>query len=133
MDSGAAERGLNGAYNLISPQGHTTTGELLDACVRVTGGAAELRWTDPEVILDAGIEPWTQLPVWAPPKSEGHAALHSADVSRALRDGLRCRPVAETVADTWAWLQDIGGVAPGRPDRPPVGLDPEVEAKVLGV
>ncbi|GAA5704657.1 MULTISPECIES: NAD-dependent epimerase/dehydratase family protein [Streptomyces] len=130
---GAAERGLNGAYNLISPQGHTTTGELLDACVRVTGGAAELRWTDPEVILDAGIEPWTQLPVWAPPKSEGHAALHSADVSRALRDGLRCRPVAETVADTWAWLQDIGGVAPGRPDRPPVGLDPEVEAKVLGV
>jgi hypothetical protein len=45
--------------------------------------------------------------------------------------GLRCRPVAETVADTWRWLQQIGGAAPQRPDRPAVGLDPEVEAKVL--
>jgi 2'-hydroxyisoflavone reductase len=35
------------------------------------------------------------------------------------------------VADTWRWLQVIGGAAPERPDRPRSGLDPEVEAKVL--
>jgi hypothetical protein len=124
---------LSGAYNLISAQGHTTTGALLDACVRVTGGAAELRWTDPEVVLGAGIAPWTQLPVWVPPGSEEHDALHSADVSRALATGLGCRPVEETVADTWSWLRGVGGAAPQRPDRPAVGLDPAVEAKVLGV
>ncbi|MEV0224245.1 SDR family oxidoreductase [Streptomyces sp. NPDC050704] len=128
---GAVEGAASGAYNLISPQGHTTTGALLDACVRVTGGGAELRWTEPEVILQAGIEPWTQLPVWVPPGSELHGALHSADVSRAVAAGLRCRPVSETVADTWRWLQDVG-TAPQRPDRPAVGLDPAVEAKVLG-
>ncbi|KOT33488.1 reductase [Streptomyces caelestis] len=128
---GAAERELSGPYNLMSPQGHTTTGELLEACAGVTGGTAELRWTAPEVILEAGIEPWTQLPVWVPPGSEGYDALHSADVSRAVATGLRCRPVAETVADTWRWLREIGGAAPRRPDRPPVGLDAEVEAKVL--
>ncbi|MFE4049977.1 NAD-dependent epimerase/dehydratase family protein [Streptomyces sp. YIM B13518] len=128
---GAAERELSGPYNLMSPQGHTTTGELLEACAGVTGGTAELRWTAPEVILGAGIEPWTQLPVWVPPGSEGYDALHSADVSRAVATGLRCRPVAETVADTWRWLREIGGAAPRRPDRPPVGLDAEVEAKVL--
>ncbi|MCT7354212.1 SDR family oxidoreductase [Streptomyces sp. 15-116A] len=128
---GAAERELSGPYNLISPQGHATMGELLHACTEVTGGAAELRWTEPEVILGAGIEPWTQLPVWVPPGSEGYDALHSADVSRAVATGLRCRPVHETVADTWAWLRSIGGVAPQRPDRPAVGLAPEVEAKVL--
>ncbi|MET9813913.1 NAD-dependent epimerase/dehydratase family protein [Streptomyces sp. NPDC006355] len=127
----AAERELSGPYNLMSPQGHTTMGELLDACVRVTGGAAELRWTEPEVILRAGIEPWTELPVWVPPGSDLHDALHSADVSRAVAAGLRCRPVQETVADTWRWLQDIGGTAPQRPDRTRKGLDPEVEAKVL--
>ncbi len=129
---GAAERELSGPYNLISPQGHTTTGELLEACVRVTGGAAELRWTAPEVILEAGIEPWTQLPVWVPPGTDLHDALHSADVSRAVAAGLRCRPVAETVADTWRWLTDLGGTAPQRPDRTVKGLDPQVEAKVLG-
>ncbi|MFD5720211.1 NAD-dependent epimerase/dehydratase family protein [Streptomyces sp. NPDC127036] len=129
----AAESGLGGAYNLVSPQGHSTMGALLDACAEVTGGHAELRWTDPETVLAAGIEPWTQLPVWVPPASELHGALHSADVSRAVAAGLRCRPVRETVADTWEWLRSHGGTAPLRPDRPPVGLDPAVEAKVLGV
>ncbi|MDC0773586.1 SDR family oxidoreductase [Streptomyces sp. HD] len=128
---GAVEQELSGPYNLMSRQGHATMGELLDACVATVGGSAELRWTEPEVILDAGIEPWIQLPVWVPPGSDMHDALHSADVSRAVATGLRCRPVAETVADTWRWLQDIGGTAPQRPDRTVKGLDPEVEAKVL--
>ncbi|MFJ5528614.1 NAD-dependent epimerase/dehydratase family protein [Streptomyces sp. NPDC093261] len=128
---GSVERELSGPYNLMSPQGHTTMGELLEACVRETGSDARLCWTAPEVILDAGIEPWTQLPVWVPPHSDAHAALHSADVSRAVRDGLRCRPVTETVADTWAWLRGVGTNAPRRSDRPAVGLDPAVEEKVL--
>ncbi|WP_455353357.1 NAD-dependent epimerase/dehydratase family protein [Streptomyces sp. SYSU K217416] len=128
----AAERGLAGPYNLVGPPGHTTMGELLDACVRVTGSDAELRWTDPEVILAAGIEPWMDLPVWLPP-GEQHDTMHRGDVSKALAAGLRCRTAEETVADTWTWLQGLGGVAPQRPDRPRVGLDPETEAKVLGV
>lgn len=128
---GAADAGVSGAYNLMSPQGHTTMGELLDACVRVTGARAELRWTEPSVVLDAGIQPWTQLPVWVPVGSDMHDALHRADVSHAVAAGLRCRPVSETVADTWTWLQGIGGVAPQRPDRPPVGLPPHLETKVL--
>ncbi|MFF8360026.1 NAD-dependent epimerase/dehydratase family protein [Streptomyces chartreusis] len=128
---GAVEQELSGPYNLTSPQGHATMGELLDACAATVGGSAELRWTDPEVILDAGIEPWTQLPAWVPPGSDMHDALHSADVSRAVATGLRCRPVAETVADTWAWLGDIGGTVPKGAARAVKGLDPEVEAKVL--
>ncbi|GAX50852.1 reductase [Streptomyces olivochromogenes] len=127
----AVDAGVSGAYNLMSPQGHTTMGELLDACVRVTGARAELRWTEPSVVLDAGIQPWTQLPVWVPVGSDMHDALHRADVSRAVGAGLRCRPVSETVADTWTWLQGIGGVAPQRPDRPPVGLPSDLETKVL--
>ncbi|MFJ9718204.1 NAD-dependent epimerase/dehydratase family protein [Streptomyces sp. NPDC101213] len=128
---GAVERELSGPFNLMSPQGHATMGELLEACVRATGGPAELRWTAPETVLAAGIEPWTQLPVWVPPGSDLHDALHAADVSRALATGLSCRPVGETVADTWRWLREIGGEAPQRPDRTRKGLDPEVEARVL--
>ncbi|MFF8776391.1 SDR family oxidoreductase [Streptomyces sp. NPDC015140] len=128
---GAIERELSGPYNLVSPPGHTTMGALLETCVRTTGGAAELRWTDPATLLAAGVEPWSQLPVWTPPGSELHDAVQSADVSRALASGLRCRPAEDTVAGTWTWLRGIGGTAPHRPDRPPVGLDPETEAKIL--
>ncbi|WP_330176148.1 NAD-dependent epimerase/dehydratase family protein [Streptomyces sp. NBC_01498] len=128
----AAGRGLGGPYNLTSESGHTTMGELLEACVRTTGSDAELRWTDPDTVLAAGIEPWTDLPVWLPP-GELHDTLHQGDVSKALAAGLRCRPAEETVRDTWAWLRSIGGKSPRRPDRPPLGLAPEVEAAVLGL
>ncbi|MFC4564870.1 NAD-dependent epimerase/dehydratase family protein [Nocardiopsis mangrovi] len=126
----AVEAGRGGAYNLVSPPGHTTMGGLLAACVRATGGPAELRWSDPEAILAAGIEPWTALPIWLPP-GELYDTLHRGDVAKALATGLRCRPVAETVADTWAWLEGLGGVPPQRPDRPVVGLAPDVEAAFL--
>jgi 2'-hydroxyisoflavone reductase len=77
------------------------------------------------------VEPWTDLPVWL--VGEDYAFMHGADVSKAVAAGLRCRPVEETVADTWAWLRSIGGRAPMRPDRPAVGLDPAVERRLLGL
>ncbi|WP_192814589.1 NAD-dependent epimerase/dehydratase family protein [Streptomyces griseoaurantiacus] len=128
----AVERGSSGPYNVAGTPGRATMGELLDACVRVTGGAARLRWTPPATILAAGIEPWTQLPVWVPRGTELETAVYGMDVSRAVREGLRHRPAEETVADTWAWLRTLDGPAPLRADRPGVGVDPAVEAKVLG-
>ncbi|GHG52701.1 reductase [Streptomyces griseocarneus] len=126
----AAERRLSGPYDLVSRSGHATMAALLEACARTTGAGAELRWTAPEAILEAGITPWNQLPVWVPP-GDLHEAVHQGDVEKAFAAGLRCRPVEETVADTWSWLQSLGGVAPQRPDRDPVGLDPDTEAKLL--
>ncbi|BCJ49221.1 reductase [Actinoplanes sp. NBRC 14428] len=128
LDAAAARR--TGPYNLVSAPGHTTMGELLETAAEVTGGRAELRWTAPEAILAAGIEPWIELPIWLPPGSP-HTLLHSGDVSRALAAGLRNRPVRDTVTGTWEWLCDLGGVPPQRPDRPVVGLDPAKEAQFL--
>jgi 2'-hydroxyisoflavone reductase len=125
----AATTGATGPYNLTSPPTHTTMGELLDTVNRITGGHADLRWTDPDTILAAGIQPWIQLPIWLPPESHHDVT----DVSRALDAGLRLRPIAETVADTWTWLQSLPGPPPQRPDRPTVGLSPQTEAKVLGL
>ncbi|MFG2758275.1 NAD-dependent epimerase/dehydratase family protein [Streptomyces wuyuanensis] len=127
----AAEKRLTGPFNLVSPPGHTTMGELLEACVRATGSAAELRWLDEGTIAAAGVEPWTDLPIWIP-RGELYDAIHDANVSRARAAGLHCRPAGETVADTWAWLRELGGTAPQRPDRAPVGLSPAQESALLG-
>lgn len=126
----AAGQGLGGPFDVVSGAGFATMGELLRACVEVTGSGAELRWTPPETILAAGVEPWIDLPVWLPP-GETYGHIHGGDVSKALAAGLRCRPLKETVADTWAWLRSLGGQAPLRPDRPAVGLDPAVESALL--
>lgn len=127
---GAAARGLGGPFNVVSRPGHATMGELLDSCVAATGSDATLQWTDPQRILDGGVEPWTDLPIWIP-AGEDYDFMHRGDVSKAIAAGLRCRPIGETVADTWAWLQSIGGIAPQRPDRPSVGIDPDLEARLL--
>ncbi|HKA96395.1 MAG TPA: reductase, partial [Streptosporangiaceae bacterium] len=83
----------------------------------------------PDVIARAGIAPWTELPVWVPPDSE-LIGLHTGDVSAVYAAGLSCRPIEETVADTWAWLRAEGDPPPA-PDRPAHGVDPDREREVL--
>ncbi|MEV0386179.1 NAD-dependent epimerase/dehydratase family protein [Nonomuraea sp. NPDC050643] len=125
----AGARGVGGAFNVVSPPGFTTMRELLETCVKVTGSDADLRWTGADRLLAAGVRPWLDLPIWL--TGEDHDFMHGAEVSKAVAAGLRFRPMAETVADTWRWLRSIGGTAPMRPDRPAVGLDPALEASLL--
>ncbi|WP_406148858.1 NAD-dependent epimerase/dehydratase family protein [Streptomyces sp. NBC_01012] len=123
----ALEAELSGPYNLVSRPGHTTIGEVLDTCVRVTGADAELRWKSPGAIAAAGLSPWTDLPVWAPPGTDFHAAIHAGDVSRAHATGLHCRPAAETVHDTWLWQRTV----PDGEVKLADGLSEEAEALLL--
>ncbi|GLY79946.1 NAD-dependent epimerase/dehydratase family protein [Actinoallomurus iriomotensis] len=125
----AADRGIGGAFNTVSPSGYCTMRELLETSVRVTGADAELVWVSPGLIEEAGISPWTELPIWLPLNSE-YDGMHDSDVSAAVASGLTFRPMPETVADTWAWLQAEGDPAP-RPDAPGIGLDPDKERRVL--
>lgn len=124
------DSGLTGPVDVVSPAGHCTTLELLEACVDATGADAELVWVDEADLEAAGAEPWTQLPCWVPETGE-LAGLMASDTSRAHGAGLRCRPVEETVADTWAWLQ-AEGMPVQRPDRPSHGLPAELERQLLG-
>jgi nucleoside-diphosphate-sugar epimerase len=125
----AASDRLGGSFNVVNRPGTTTIGELLDLVLRVTGSEAELVWTPQELVLEAGISPWTELPIWVPRGPE-YDALDSIDSSAAFATGLTCRPLRETVAHTWAWLQTEGDPAP-RPGRPGVGLDPAKEQQLL--
>ncbi|GGE89487.1 NAD-dependent epimerase/dehydratase family protein [Mycetocola zhadangensis] len=128
---GAAQNSVSGPVNVISEPAATTMGELLTSCLDATDSTGHLEWTSTETVLNAGIEPWTQLPIWLPP-GEVHDTMFNIDVSKAMSAGLTIRPITETVHDTWNWLQSIGGVPPQRADRPPVGLAPELEAGLLG-
>jgi nucleoside-diphosphate-sugar epimerase len=127
----AATSGVTGAYNTVSPRGHTTIGDLLEECVSVTGSGAELVWVTPEAVEAAGLSGWTDLPIWVPPTGE-LAALHDCDVSAAHAAGLRCRPMDVTVADTWAWLQREGTPTPPSARAGELGLSPEEEQRLLG-
>ena len=120
-----AKRRAGGAFNVVNTAGESTIGDFLGTAVAVTGSDAELVWVPEELILEADIAPWTELPLWVP-----REWYEPVDVSAALAAGLTNRTAAETAADTWAWLQAEGD-PPRRPDRPGHGLPIEKEQAVL--
>ena len=129
LDAGAA--GRSGPVDTVSPVGGATMGELLRACVDVTGSDARLVWMTPDFVLGREIEPWGELPVWMPIDDVELYALHTGDVSRALEWGLRIRPLHETVADTWDWVRSVDATGAVPEPRPGIGLDPAKEAGAL--
>jgi 2'-hydroxyisoflavone reductase len=121
---------VTGPFNVVNRPGQTTFGELLSLAVEVTGQAgAELVWTPQDVILAAGIQPWTELPIWLPNLPE-YAGMDTIDSAAAYAAGLTGRPLRDTVTAAWAWLQAEGAPKPN-PGRPPLGLDPAKERQVL--
>jgi 2'-hydroxyisoflavone reductase len=73
-------------------------------------------------LLEQGVVPWSELPVWVPADSAG---VHQVDIRRAAAAGLMCRPLAETLADIATWA---AGVAP----KDGTGLAADREAALLG-
>ncbi|GAA5059573.1 2'-hydroxyisoflavone reductase [Thermocatellispora tengchongensis] len=125
------EAATPGRFLTSGVQGNTTFGEWLALCARETGSNAEFVWADDAFLLDHGVQPWSELPLWAP-DTPGFDAVWLPSSAKALAAGLRCRPVAETVRDTWAWLREIPeekrsfGNAELRH-----GIDPQKEAELL--
>jgi len=123
-----AERREAGTFNGTAPRGQTTMGAVLEAAIAVTASDARLRWRDGDALVAAGVEPWTELPLWLPA-----AGTWTVGTERAQAAGLRCRPIADTVADTWAWLQSGEEASDYRAAMRPSGLTPEREAQLLAL
>ena len=121
-----------GTFNATAPAGRTTMGEVLEAAVTATGSDARLTWVPDDALAAAGVEAWTEMPLWIP-EADGPGTWR-IDASRAEAAGLRCRPIAETVADVWAWLQAGGPEAEGEDWLSPhaaTGMAEEREREVL--
>jgi hypothetical protein len=103
----------------------------LEAAVEVTGGGARLHWVPDDVLVAHDVAPWDELPLWLP--AQDGAGTWAVGTERAQAAGLRCRPTAQTVADTWAWLRDGGAAAIGdwREENRPRGLTVERERELL--
>jgi 2'-hydroxyisoflavone reductase len=106
-----AESRTGGVFNATGPEGPLTLGGALERIGAAVGGDARLVWTDEQTILDAGVQPWTELPLWLPAEPR-YAGFMRADVSRAVAAGLAFRPLEETARDTLAWSLEAGEQRP---------------------
>ncbi|WP_326642216.1 NAD-dependent epimerase/dehydratase family protein [Streptosporangium sp. NBC_01755] len=122
-----AEAGTADRFLTSGVRGNITYGGWLAECRAATGSDAEFVWVDDRFLLDREVSPWSEFPVWTPGGPE-FAGVWLPSSAKAIAAGLTCRPVAETVRDTWAWL---GEVPPGERAFRGHGIDPEKEAGIL--
>jgi 2'-hydroxyisoflavone reductase len=104
----ALERKSLGTYNLVSPPGTFTMGQLVDASVAAASSLAKPTsapvpvWMDADFLASQEVQPWAEMPVWFPAKGD-EAAFASTSTERAVQAGLKITPIATTVSDTLAW------------------------------
>ena len=118
------ERGSGGTYNATGPAEPLTFGDVLERIRTALGAVATITWVEGAFLLERGVQPWTELPLWVPPEDAG---LDEVSIQRALAAGLRFRPLADTARDTLAW--DLGRPEETRASSP--ALRPEREAELL--
>ncbi|GHA93282.1 reductase [Streptomyces termitum] len=86
-------------FNVTAPANHASMESFLRACIEATGSTATLEWLEGGFLLAHGAKQWTELPLW-----RTYPGTWTVSGARAQEAGLVCRPLSETVADTWAWL-----------------------------
>ena len=121
-----AGRRQTGVYNATGPESPLPLGDLLEICREVSESGAEFVWVEGSFLIDAGVSPWTELPLWILDSNADFAGFMQVDCRKAIGEGLTFRPLAETVRDTLEW-------ASTRPDNWEwrAGLTAEKEAELL--
>jgi 2'-hydroxyisoflavone reductase len=88
--------GKSGIFNATGPEDPMNMEEYLRACSTATGNMAEFIWVSEKFIEKNNID----MPVWVPQSWHG---INQVDCTRAIKAGLRFRPLDEIIKNTLAW------------------------------
>ena len=119
-----AEDGVVGTYNAVGFEGRVSFAELLHGAKCALRHDVTFTWVPAAFLAAQKVAPWQHLPLWMPPEANAHVSN-----ARAIAKGLVFRPVAQTVADTVAWVRETKR-APAWGQKAP-GLSAAREAEVL--
>jgi len=119
------EENASGIYNATGPDYELTFGTMLETCRQVSGSDANIRWASVEFLKQNEVAEWSDMPVWVP-DNEDNAGFSRVDVSKAIKAGLKFRPLEDTVHDTLAWAKTRPADHKWR-----AGLKPEREQELL--
>ena len=117
--------GVAGTFNAIGDT--LPMRALLDTCRAVAESDAHFSWIADRTLLDAKVEPWSELPLWIPEDDPAFGGMLLGANTRARGAGLPIRPLADTLRDTLAWARTPEGEAA----RSPHALTQQREAELL--
>jgi len=129
----AVKADARGPFNVTGPQGGRACGwpEVLEACIDAARrrGGSPLRFVPvgEAYLIEQGVAPWNELPLWVPSTDADHLGFVRVDCSRAVDAGLVTRPLAETVD---AVLDEVATLVADDPRRRGK-LTPERERELI--
>jgi 2'-hydroxyisoflavone reductase len=97
------EERATGTYNITGPETALTMEDLLRTAKEESGSDARFVWADESWLLEQGVEPWSEMPLWIPEDDAVFGGMMQVDVGKAIASGATFRPIAATVRDTLQW------------------------------
>lgn len=120
-----AEQKKIGVYNATGPEYALTLGTVLEGCKAASKSNARFVWMDEKFLVESKVTPWTEIPLWVPQEKD-NAGFSAVNCQKAIKAGLKFRPLAETIRDTLAW----NATRPSNAERRS-GLKPDKEKELL--
>jgi 2'-hydroxyisoflavone reductase len=96
-----AEQRTNGVFNACGPDKKLEWGRVIDACIANASNKPTPHWATPEQLRKFEVG---ELPIWAPYEGESKGS-HMVSNAKAVKAGLRFRPIEAIVKDTLAWFK----------------------------
>ena len=93
------ERRKTGVFNATGPNDTLTMGDFLQECKSVSKSDANFEWMDEDFLDNNQVKYWTEMPLWLPDKLNMPGFL-SLSIEKAVNEGLKFRPLADTIRDT---------------------------------
>ncbi|MBE0698310.1 MAG: NAD-dependent epimerase/dehydratase family protein [Anaerolineaceae bacterium] len=97
------ERKEKGIYNATGPQAPVSLGSLLETSIRLSRSGAQLHWASEAFLLENGVQPWSELPLWIPENDPENGGMEQVNVQKAIQAGLSFRTLEDTVQSTLDW------------------------------
>lgn len=123
----AAENGVLGTFNTVTPVGALTMGQVKDDSLAVTAAEMNPVWVSDSFLQTQETGEGNAFPIWVRPVGEEAGAARVSG-ARAVAAGLRNRPARETARDIVRWWKTL---PEERQSDLRAGLSRENEAAIL--
>lgn len=98
----ACVKGIVGEYNATGPDYKLTMEGLLEKCKEVCNRKARLTWVSEDFLFKNNVKFWSDMPLWIPDRVDNPGFL-SANLTKALKEGLVFRSLEKIILDTLNW------------------------------
>ena len=121
------EREETGVYNASGLPNTLTMEAALGECKSATDSDASLTWVSEHFLMQEGVAPWSEMPLWMPEDAAPHMkGFMFINCNKAIDSGLSFRRLSDTIRDVLTWRE----TNPLKEELR-AGIDPEREQKLL--